>query len=231
MSGTDPSRILLVDDDIDLTKMLGQYLEAEGMMVDAVHDGEVALAMITEGTRFDAVILDVMLPAMSGIDVLCRIRESSDVPVIMLTAKGSRVARARGIELGADDYIAKPYFPRELVARIRAVIRRHGARTPNAPAARGGGLRLDHATRRVVLGSGEVDLTSTEFEILAMLVEASGAAVTKEDLSRRVLGRVWRPWDRSLDVHISKVRQKIADAKGVAIATVRGLGYRLVDEL
>lgn len=222
------SRILVVDDDIDLTVMLGQYLRAEGLEVDALHNGSDALGMIPAIDRFDAVILDVMLPDFSGVDVLCRIRAESDVPVIMLTAQGSRIERARGIELGADDYIAKPYYPRELVARIRAVLRRRSTRPANRSALHGGRLRIERTTREAWLGDTKLDLTPTEFEVLTMLLEVPGTAVTKEDLSSHVLGRAWKSYDRSLDVHISNLRQKIAADSSIAIATVRGVGYRFI---
>lgn len=227
---TDPakSRILVVDDDIDLTVMLGQYLRAEGLEIETLHRGEDALRAIAGIERFDAVILDVMLPDISGVEVLCRIRARSEVPVIMLTAKGSRVERARGIELGADDYIAKPYYPRELVARIRSVVRRRGSRPLNRSALHGGRLRIEIATREAWLGTTKLDLTPTEFEILTVLLESPGSAVTKEDLSSRVLGRVWKSYDRSLDVHVSNLRQKIAAGSDIVIATVRGVGYRFV---
>jgi two-component system OmpR family response regulator len=228
MTDTASSRILVVDDDVDLTVMLGQYLRAEGLRVEIVHDGENALDRIAISDRFDAVILDVMLPTISGVEVLRRIREKSDVPVIMLTAKGDRVARARGIELGADDYIAKPYFPRELIARIRAVVRRRNSRLQQGSRLQGGGIRIDKTTREAALGARKLELTATQFEILAMLLESDGAIVTKEDLSAHVLGRAWQPYDRSLDVHISNLRQKIASDTGIAITTVRSVGYKFV---
>ena len=169
-----------------------------------------------------------MLPSVSGTQVLRQIRETSDVPVIMLTAKGNRVERAQGMELGADDYIAKPYFPRELVARIRAVLRRRNATRENGSTLRGGKLVIDTVSREATLDSRRIDLTPTEFAIIAFLMSSPGVPVTKEDLSLHVLGRAWQPYDRSLDVHVSNLRQKIAGDGDIAIETVRGVGYRFV---
>lgn len=228
MDSQTPGRILVVDDDVDLTIMLGQYLQAEGLVIEIVHDGENALERIAASREFDAIILDVMLPGMSGAEVLQKIRETSDVPVIMLTAKGNRVERARGIELGADDYIAKPYFPRELVARIRAVLRRRHATRDAGATLRAGKLVIDKSSREARLHDRKLDLTPTEFEILLFLLESKGAAVTKEELSLHVLGRSWRPYDRSLDVHISNLRQKMAGDRDIAIETLRGVGYKFV---
>lgn len=222
------SRILIVDDDVELTVMLGQYLEAEGLHIESVHSGEDALEKVAGSEQFDAIILDVMLPVMSGVEVLRRIRKTSDVPVIMLTAKGNRLERAQGIELGADDYIAKPYFPRELVARIHAVLRRRHVLRESGTTLRGGKLVIDKASRGAMLGGQEINLTPTEFEMIAFLMESSGSAVTKESLSLQVLGRAWRPYDRSLDVHISNLRQKISGDNDIAIETVRSVGYKFV---
>ena len=228
MSALAASRILVVDDDVVLTVMLGQYLQSEGLRIEIVHNGEDALEKIADHEQFDAIILDVMLPGISGVEVLRQIRKESDVPVIMLTAKGNRVERAQGIEFGADDYIAKPYFPRELVARIRAVLRRRRATGEGGTALRGGKLAIDKSSREATLDGTRLDLTPTEFEIIALLMATTGTAVTKEDLSLHVLGRAWQPYDRSLDVHISNLRQKIARDGNIAIETVRGVGYKFV---
>lgn len=228
MSTSAAGKILVVDDDVDLTVMLGQYLQAEGLRIEIVHSGEDALEKVAGPEQFDAIILDVMLPKISGVEVLRRIRETSDVPVIMLTAKGNRVERAQGIELGADDYIAKPYFPRELVARIRAVLRRRHATRETGSTLRGGKLVIDKASREATLDGNRLELTPTEFEIIGFLMASLGTVVTKEDLSLHVLGRAWRPYDRSLDVHVSNLRQKIAGDRNIAIETVRGVGYKFV---
>lgn len=226
MSDTAASEILVVDDDVELTLMLESYLSGEGFAVHSVHSGEDALDNIAKSARYDAIILDVMLPGISGVEVLRQIRESSDVPVIMLTAEGNRVQRAAGIELGADDYIAKPYYPRELVARIRAVLRRHTVWAQSGSKLSGGGLVINKTSREASLKGIKLDLTPTEFEIICLLMESKGSPVTKEALSMQVLGRPWRRYDRSLDVHISNLRHKLAADQGISIETVRGVGYR-----
>lgn len=220
-------RILIVDDDAELTNMLSLYLVGEGFIVDAVSDGEDGISAAMKG--YHAIILDVMLPRISGINVLRRIREVSDVPIIMLTAKGDNLERAMGLELGADDYIAKPYFPRELLARLKAVLRRRGVPTNDRDNAfQCGSISIDWKARKADLNGRELDLTFSELTLLRMLLESSGAVVSKEDLSLHVVGRPWRAFDRSVDVHISNLRQKISGAPDLVIETVRKAGYRLV---
>lgn len=220
-------RVLLVDDDVELTEMLRRYLAAEGFEVDVVHDGQVGAMQATAG--YDAIILDVMLPRLSGTEVLGRIRERSEIPVIMLTAKGDDVERAVGIELGADDYIAKPYFPRELVARLRAVIRRHGARRDaliNHLLA--GPLHIDKRARVAKVDGKPLDLTFAEFSLLLLLMEAEGGIASKEEISLHVLGRQLQSFDRSVDVHVSNLRQKLSVCPAISLETLRKVGYRLV---
>ncbi len=230
MSPSPNARILLVDDDLELTVMLREYLMGEGFDVEAVHDGEQAVTAATSGA-FNAVVLDIMLPHLSGTEALRRIRRTSDVPVIMLTAKGDDVDRVVGLELGADDYVAKPYYPRELVARLRAILRRQAVR----PDARLptlfhlANLHVDSGNRHAVAGERELDLTASEFALLVALLSSGETVVTKDQLSEHVLRRRRAPYDRSIDVHVSNLRQKlVAGGAAVEIQTVRAVGYRLV---
>ncbi|MEZ4474779.1 MAG: response regulator transcription factor [bacterium] len=223
--------VLLIDDDEELCELLGDYLGSEGFVVEAVHDGEAGLARLDGGHGL--VILDVMLPGMSGFDVLRRLRERSAVPVLMLTARGDDVDRIVGLEMGADDYLPKPFNPRELVARLRAIRRRAEAAgsVGAAPGAvRVGDVELDPASRQARLGDEALSLTSVEFALLDVLLRAAGRALTREDLADQVLGRPWSPYDRSIDVHVSNLRRKLGDAGGrELIKTVRGVGYQFAD--
>lgn len=222
--------ILLVDDDVELSRMLCEYLESEGFAVDAVFNGADGVERALSGV-YDVIVLDVMLPRLNGIEALRQIRQSADLPVVMLTAKGDQVDRVIGLELGADDYIGKPYFPRELVARLRAVLRRNGA---TAGATRGvalqfGALEVRVTARRACWDTHPLDLTATEFNLLVALLRAGDNVGTKDELSVRALGRARQSYDRSVDVHISNLRQKLETASGgqIAVETVRGVGYRL----
>nr|WP_028791926.1 response regulator transcription factor [Thauera linaloolentis] len=223
-------RLLLVDDDAGLCEMLGTYLQAEGFAATAVGDGRAGVAAALSG-HYDAVILDIMMPSLNGLDALREIRRHSDIPVIMLTARGDNLDRVVGLEMGADDYVPKPYDPRELVARVRAVLRRQpvirNAARPQQYAVRG--LVLTPGTRKVLWRGVQVDLTASEFNVLEALLRAGGAVVSKDDLSLQALGRRREPYDRSLDVHISNIRQKLQGSDGAAfgIETVRGVGYRI----
>jgi len=207
--------------------MLGEYLADEGFTVTTSGNGHDGADLALSG-RFAAVILDIMLPRINGIEVLRRLRQESDIPVIMLTARGDDVDRVVGLELGADDYIAKPYYPRELVARLRAVLRRMGTTRTTAPLSRGA-LLLDPARRATLWEGRPVDLTATEFNLLEALLRAGPAVATKEELSLTALGRTRQRYDRSIDVHVSNLRQKLARASGgaIEIETIRGVGYRL----
>jgi len=224
------TRILIIDDDTDLSDLLTEYLEAEDFSTHAVHNGIEGTEEALSGA-YDAIILDIMLPGRGGIEVLQRIRQKSRVPVIMLTAKGDHVDRVVGLEMGADDYMPKPCYPRELVARLRAVLRRAGG-PPEPPADEElslGRLRMQVPQRRVEWDGSPLDLTVSEFNFLEMLLRAGDRVVTKDELSERALGRVREPYDRSVDVHMSNLRQKLALAAGgeIAIETVRGVGYRV----
>jgi len=225
------ARLLLIDDDVDLCELVAEYLAGEGYETVSVHDGARGAERAIE-TGVDLVILDVMLPSMGGFDVLRRIREQSAVPVVMLTARGDEVDRIVGLELGADDYLPKPFNPRELAARIRAVLRRMDGAAPSAADATVTveDLTLEPASREVRVGQSPIDLTGVEFTLLEVLAKAAGTVVTRDDLSRQALGRRASAFDRSLDVHISNLRRKLGPfpAGGERIKTVRGLGYQYV---
>jgi two-component system response regulator CpxR len=222
------TRVLVVDDDAELCELLREYLQGEGFAVEAVGDGERGAAAALEGTA-DLVVLDVMLPGLSGFDVLRRIRAHSTLPVIMLTARGEDVDRIVGLELGADDYLAKPFNPRELAARIRAVLRR-GAAAGGPTVVTVDDLELDAGARRVRRAGEAIELTGTEFSLLERLVRAAGTVVRRDALFREVLGRRAAAYDRSLDVHLSNLRRKLGPLPGGGerIATVRGVGYQYV---
>ena len=222
-------RILVIDDDVELCSLVSEYLKGEGFQVDAAHDGNRGLERALKGEHL-LVVLDVMLPGMNGFEVLRRLRGTSKVPVLLLTARGEDVDRIVGLELGADDYLPKPFNPRELVARIRAVLRRTRAsvRPGEAPAIlRVGDIELDPATRSVRQGDKPVDLTSVEFNLLEVLLREAGRVVTRESLTEAVLSRKFSAFDRSIDMHVSKVRKKLgdSDARTDYIKTVRGVGY------
>ena len=225
-------RVLIIDDDFELCSLVSEYLEPEGFKVESVHDGETGLQRAQNG-NYLLVVLDVMLPGMSGFDVLRRIRATSRVPVLLLTARGEDVDRIVGLEIGADDYLPKPFNPRELVARIRAVLRRTSADPKGVGAARPpeilriGDIELDPATRTVKHAGQPVDLTSVEFNLLEVLLREAGRVVTREELVSAVLSRKFSPFDRSIDMHVSKVRKKLGDMNGDTehIKTVRGVGY------
>jgi two-component system response regulator CpxR len=222
-------RILVIDDDIELCSLVREYLESEGYESESVHDGERGLQRALTGDPM-LVVLDVMLPGMNGFDVLRRIRDTSRIPVLLLTARGQDVDRIVGLEIGADDYLPKPFNPRELVARIRAILRRtkNGDRAGSAPQMLSvGDVELDPATRTVRQAGQAVDLTSVEFNLLEVLLREAGRVVTRERLVNAVLSRKFSPFDRSIDMHVSKVRKKLGDSEGSPehIKTVRGVGY------
>ena len=226
------AEILIIDDDSELCELVGEYLEGEGFEIDAAYDGLSGIERCLEREP-DLVILDVMLPGIGGFEVLSRIRTHSRVPVIMLTARGEEVDRIVGLEMGADDYLPKPFNPRELVARIRAIFRR-----AVAPETVGdepevlviGDLEIDIGARQVQCAGVAVELTGAEFAILETLVRAAGTVVERNDLSRQALGRRASTFDRSLDVHLSNVRKKLGPMPdgGERVKTVRGVGYLYV---
>jgi len=222
-------KVLLIDDDTALTRMLTKFLEGEGFETIAAFNGtEGAVAALDPS--LDAVILDVMMPDMSGIETLQRIRATSTVPVIMLTARGSEDDRAAGLEIGADDYIAKPYYARELLARLNAVLRRHHAVTrSNCQHLVAGRLRVIPAKREVTFDAKPVEVTTTQFDLLEALLRSGPAVATRDDLSLSVLGRKREPYDRSIDVHVSNLRKKlhVISKMTIEIETIRAVGYRL----
>ena len=222
-------RILIIDDDVELCHLVGEYLQSEGFSIDYVHDGESGLKKAKTGEYLLAV-LDVMLPGINGFDVLRQIRATSRLPVLLLTARGEDVDRIVGLEIGADDYLPKPFNPRELVARIRAVLRRTRADGNGSASAPDvvvvGDVELDPATRTVRLDGNLVDLTSVEFNLLEVLLREAGRVVPRERLVNAVLSRKFSPFDRSIDMHVSKVRKKLGDTDNDEhIKTVRGVGY------
>jgi DNA-binding response OmpR family regulator len=228
-SPTEPKpKLLVIDDDQELCAMLVEYLGPEGFVTSTAATGPAGLEELAR-SPVDLVILDVMLPQLSGFEVLRRIRAVSRVPVIMLTARGEEVDRVVGLELGADDYLPKPFSPRELVARIRAVLRR----VPGEGAAAGslivwGPLRLDLRAHRAQAGERDLELTSAELRILELLVRADTRTVTRDELMEQALGRRLLPTDRSLDTHVSNLRRKIARCTDrVNVQSVRGAGYAL----
>ena len=229
------AKILLADDDEELCQLLVDFLEREGFSVDVSHDGENTLRLAANG-GYDALILDVMLPHRSGLDVLRDLRRGSHLPVLMLTALGEDIDRILGLELGADDYVPKPCNPREIAARLRAILRRtrgdiDGARLEDLSI---GPVLLRSASRSVVVRGDPVALTGTEFNILAALMRDAGRVVSKDTLSQAVLGRPLGPFDRSIDVHISKLRRKLGPAADgdSLINTIHRGGYlfRVVKE-
>src|SRR3954451_10815678 len=225
----DVERILVIDDDVELCSLVSEYLRPEGFQVEAVHDGKTGLTRALSGDHL-LIVLDVMLPGLNGFDVLRRIRDESRISVLLLTARGEDVDRIVGLEIGADDYLPKPFNPRELVARIRAVLRRthgEGSGSPSAPEIVSvGDVELDPATRTVRLEGKPVDLTSVEFNLLEVLLREAGRVVPRERLVNAVLSRKFSPFDRSIDMHVSKVRKKLGDTDADEhIKTVRGVGY------
>ncbi|MEN5145544.1 MULTISPECIES: response regulator transcription factor [Brevundimonas] len=221
------TNLLLIDDDAELSAMLREYLAQEGFVVTVAGNGEDGVQLALTG-RFDAVILDIMLPRMNGVEALSRIRQSSRVPVLMLTARGDDVDRVIGLEFGADDYIAKPYYPRELVARLRAVLRRTTGPQPSGPLTHGS-LTLDPGRRDARWADQRLELTAAEFSLLEALMRSGERVATKDDLSLAALGRQRQRYDRSIDVHVSNLRQKLRVVSGgmAEIETIRGVGYRL----
>jgi two-component system response regulator CpxR len=223
-------QILIIDDDVALCELVTEYLEPLGFQIESVHRGDAGAERALAGEH-SLVVLDVMLPGLNGFEVLRRIRAESKIPVLMLTARGDDIDRIVGLEIGADDYLPKPFNPRELTARIRAILRRTTSETPVDQALEKrlhvGDVELDSGTRAITRGGQNVELTAVEFDLLEKLLRSAGQIVTREELSKQVLGRSASPFDRSIDMHISNLRKKLghrADATE-RIKTVRGVGY------
>jgi DNA-binding response OmpR family regulator len=231
--GTAPRepRVLLVDDDRELCQMLGEYLSAEHFEVKSVHDGSDALALL-EANDFEILILDVMLPTLSGFEVLRKLGATHVTPILMLTARGDDVDRIVGLELGADDYLSKPFNPRELVARVRAILRRSGNRPARAGVADEitvGAIVLHAGMHQVRVADRAVTLTGAEFRVLEILMRSAGQVISRDSMTEQALGRKLVPYDRSIDTHISNLRRKLEleAGKNPEIKNVRGSGYTL----
>lgn len=224
--------ILIIDDDSELCDLLSEYLQPEGFAVETTGDSQWGMARALSGEH-SLVVLDVMLPQMSGFELLRRLRSASEIPVLMLTARGEEVDRIVGLEMGADDYLPKPFNPRELVARLRAICRRTGKREGNQDnrppdeVLSAGDLVLDPGTRLVKRAGCRVNVTAAEFALLQKLLEETGRVVSRERLAEMVLGRKLMMFDRSIDVHISSLRRKLGPASDGTerIRTIRGIGY------
>jgi len=231
------NRLLIVDDDQKLVNLLKRFLEGEAFQVDAAYDHDSGLAAALSGEH-ELVILDVMLPGGSGFELLKALRRQSSVPVLLLTARGEAIDRILGLEIGADDYLAKPFDPRELVARIRAIFRRTrepvptNARADQDEVLTAGDVRMSIGKRTVTSANTPVDLTTVEFNVLEVLLRRAGNVVTREQIAELALGRPLSAFDRSVDVHVSRVRKKLGMGSGTEelIRPIRGIGYLLAAE-
>jgi two-component system response regulator CpxR len=221
-------KVLIIDDDVALCELVTEYLEPLGFQVEAVNRGDTGAERALQG-KHSIVVLDVMLPGLNGFEVLRRIRETSKMPVLMLTARGDDVDRIVGLEIGADDYLPKPFNPRELAARIRAILRRSSSEQSQEAGQRLsiGDVEMETGTRLVRRAGEVVELTAVEYDVLEKLLRAAGRVMTREELSKDVLGRSLSPFDRSIDMHISNLRKKLGHRVGAAerIKTIRGVGY------
>ncbi len=223
------THILLGDDDEELTQLLQEYLGNHEVSCDCVYDGAQVLERLQDPDyQYDLLVLDIMMPKIDGLSVLRQLPASSQLPVIMLTAKGDEIDRIIGLELGADDYIAKPCNPRELLARINAVIKRTTMPKVDAPTLTHDRLTLDQGHRICTIDGTELQVTGTEFDLLVALLQQKGEVVSKEWLSQTVLQRELQPFDRSLDVHVSRLRKKLQPFHDEPIKAIRGKGYQLV---
>ncbi|BBI92564.1 putative DNA-binding response regulator in two-component regulatory system with CpxA [Serratia symbiotica str. Tucson] len=228
------NKILLVDDDRELTLLLKELLEMEGFNITVAHDGEQALSLLD--SSINLLLLDIMMPKKNGIDTLKELRQHHHTPVIMLTARGSELDRVLGLELGADDYLPKPFNDRELVARIRAILRRSNWNEQqqhvdtNAPTLDVDGLQLNTGRQEASFDGKVLDLTGTEFTLLYLLAQHLGQVVSRELLSQEVLGKRLTPFDRAIDMHISNLRRKLPNRKDGHpwFKTLRGRGYLMV---
>ncbi|MBI1896174.1 MAG: response regulator transcription factor [Acidobacteria bacterium] len=218
-------RVLVIDDDVELAALLREFLQREGFTPDFAYDGSTGLARALEG-NYDLVVLDVMLPRLDGFEILRRLRRQSGVPVLMLTARGEDVDRIVGLELGADDYLPKPFNPRELAARMRAILRRAEGGPPGERT-EVNSVTLDPGSRSVFSNGRKVELTTIEFDILELLMRSAGRVLSRDALMERLYSRKATPFDRSVDMHISHLRRKLETDKPL-IKTVRGVGYQFL---
>jgi two-component system response regulator ResD len=223
MAGT----ILVVDDEKNIVQLARLYLNKEGYRVEVAYDGAQALAK-AKSVRPDLIVLDIMMPEMDGLAVAKELRKTSNVPIIILTARGDDIDRIVGLELGADDYVTKPFNPRELVARVKAVLRRAGDETPRQAVLEADSLRLDPASREVTIEGQQVTLRAKEFDLLAAFLRHAGIVLDRERLLQLVWGSDYFGDTRTIDVHVAWLREKLAKAKHVKIQTVWGVGYKLV---
>ena len=222
--------ILIIDDDRELCGLLAEFLQLEGFTASAVHDGAAAVAHCRDHS-YDAIVLDVMLPGLQGLEVLRSLRKFTATPILMLTARGEDTDRIVGLEMGADDYLPKPCNPRELAARLRAILRRAantaGGEVPTGTGLEVGHTRLNSAERSASYAGTDLQLTAAEFNVLRVLLAQAGTVVDKDSLCRQALGRALTAYDRSIDVHISKLRKKLTALGGDnLIVSVRGSGYQ-----
>jgi two-component system response regulator CpxR len=221
--------ILIIDDDVRLCQLIGEFFSESDYAIHAVHNGATGLARAVD-EKFDLILLDIMLPGLDGFEVLTQLRRRSSVPVIMLTARGAQEDCVRGLNTGADDYIAKPFGPEELAARIAAVLRRtQSSQTARSETISVGPLRLNAASRGAWIGDEPIEITSTEFDILDLLARARGKVVTRDQVCGILYQRQATPFERSLEVHISRLRRKIESA-GITIRSIRGIGYVLAGD-
>jgi DNA-binding response OmpR family regulator len=225
----DARRILLVDDDLQLCRMLAEYLQGEGFDVVTVHDGKAGVGA-ANAANIDVVVMDITMPVMDGFEALRQIRKVSDVPVLMLTARGDEVDRIVGLEIGADDYLPKPFNPRELVARLRAILRRVQMTSRETGRIAQGPISIEPGSQSLFRNGEPVPVTATEFIIAELLLRSAGTVVSKEELTEKALGRRLTVYDRSLDTHMANLRKKLgaADDGSALIKTVRGQGYIFV---
>lgn len=235
MNSTEAPHVLLVDDDVELVSLLNFYLRSDGFRVSQANDGETAIQMLFAGPLPDIAVVDVMMPGISGIEVLRRIRAKSSIPVLMLTGRGDDESRIQGLELGADDYVPKPCTPRELSARLRAILRRtlafgEGSRQGESDTVRVGELVLRSAQRKISWGEQDLNLTNAEFNLLEVLIQRAGQVVSKDTLSEQGLGRPHQRYDRSIDVHLSSIRRKLPPLNDgrPRIQAVLRKGYQLL---
>jgi two-component system, OmpR family, response regulator CpxR len=228
-------KILIIDDDAELCEMLSEYLRKEGFEVESVQHGTRGLEKARDG-GYQMIVLDVMLPGMNGFDLLRELRTSSDIPVLLLTARGDELDRIVGLEIGADDYLSKPFNARELLARIRAIgrrnIREHRAAAPKQPV-QVGDVELDPGSRTITLNGKILETTTVEFNLLEVLLRSAGNVVSRDEIASVVLGRELSPFDRSIDVHISKLRKKLGTLPSgrERIKTIRNTGYMYVSTM